>query len=191
MAFGNDHPLVEIAAELVPLAAADEDLGAIVAGVVDRVREAAEWAGCPIERSQEGWLRGRWDRLHVETVIESLLTNAIEHGAGRPIVVKLAGAPHEVRIEVVDRGCGVAHEDRERIFERFFRSSQPGHHAALGVGLWSVKELVDAHGGSVTCESGPGEGATFRVVLPRDRDRADRARGAEPLRQVVAFSPRR
>ena len=156
------------------LEAADEDLGGIVDGVVSRVREAAEWAGCRIEVSQEGSLRGRWDGLHVATVIENLLTNAIKYGAGRPISVRLTGSPHEVRIDVVDHGGGIATEDRDRIFDRLFRGSAPGHHAGLGVGLWIVKKLVDAHGGSVTCESSPGDGATFRVTLPRDVGRAGR-----------------
>jgi len=161
------------------LEAADDDLGAIVDGVVGRVREAAEWAGCRIEVSHEGSLRGRWDRLHVETIIENLLTNAIKYGAGRPVAVKLSGALNEVQVDVVDRGCGIGREERERIFDRFFSGSAPGHHAGLGVGLWIVKKLVDAHGGSVTCESTPGEGSTFRVVLPRDVARTERGRGAE------------
>ena len=68
-----------LAAGPANLEAADEDLGAIVDGVVGRVREAAEWAGCRIEvAGGEGSLRGRWDGLHVATVIENLPPNAIK-----------------------------------------------------------------------------------------------------------------
>jgi anti-sigma regulatory factor (Ser/Thr protein kinase) len=162
----------------------DDDLGVIADGVAGRLREAAEWAGCPIEVTKEGSLRGRWDRVHVETIIENLLTNAIKYGAGRLVSVKVSGSPHEVGIEVVDRGCGIARGERERIFERFFRGVAPGHHTGLGVGLWIVKKLVDAHGGTVACESSPGEGSTFRVTLPRDVSRADRVRApSESLRE--------
>ena len=79
-----------------------------------------------------------------------------------------------MRIDVVDHGGGIATEDRDRIFDRLFRGSAPGQHTGLGVGLWIVKKLVDAHGGSVTCESRPGEGSTFRVTLPRNVGRAGR-----------------
>ena len=159
------------------LEAVEHDLGAIVDRAVGRVREAAEWGGCPIDITQQGSMRGRWDRPHIETVIDNLLGNAIKYGAGRPIAVRLVGTPHEVRIEVEDRGCGISPEDLGRIFERFFRGSAPGLHGGLGIGLWVVKKLVDAHGGAVTCESTPGEGSTFRVTLPRDVIRSDRARG--------------
>jgi len=152
--------------------------------VVERVREAADWAGCPIEITTDGSLRGQWDRLHVETVVENLLTNAIKYGAGRPIAVTLEGTVHAVRIDVRDHGCGIAAHERERIFDRFFRGTAPGHHAGLGVGLWIVKKLVDAHGGTVRCESTEGEGATFSVLLPRDVSRADRVRErSESLRE--------
>jgi signal transduction histidine kinase len=166
------------------LATAEDDLGTIVHAVVERVREAADWAGCPIEITTDGSLRGQWDRLHVETVVENLLTNAIKYGAGRPIAVTLEGTVHAVRIDVRDHGCGIAAHERERIFDRFFRGTAPGHHAGLGVGLWIVKKLVDAHGGTVRCESTEGEGATFSVLLPRDVSRADRVRErSESLRE--------
>jgi signal transduction histidine kinase len=159
------------------LDAVEDDLGAIVDAIVARVREAAEWVGCPIDVSREGSLRGRWDRPHVETIIDNLFSNAIKYGAGHPVAVRLAGAPHEVRIEVEDSGSGIPPEEVGRVFERFFRGSAPGHPGGLGVGLWIVKKLVDAHGGTVTCESTPGAGSTFRVTLPRDVSRWDRVRG--------------
>jgi signal transduction histidine kinase len=157
--------------------AVDDDLGAIVDATIGRVREAAEWVGCPIVVRREGSLRGRWDRPHVETIIDNLVSNAIKYGAGRPITVRLAGGPHEVRIEVEDHGSGIPPEEIGRVFERFFRGCAPAHPGGLGVGLWIVKKLVDAHGGTVTCESTPGAGSTFRVTLPRDVSRSDRVRG--------------
>jgi signal transduction histidine kinase len=159
------------------LDAVEDDLGVIVDAIVGRVREAAELVGCPIEVSREGSLWGRWDRPQVETIIDNLFSNAIKYGAGRPVAVRLAGAPHEVRIEVEDRGSGIAREEVGRVFERFFRGAAPSHPGGLGVGLWIVKKLVDAHGGTVTCESTPGAGSTFRVTLPRDVSRSDRVRG--------------
>jgi signal transduction histidine kinase len=156
---------------------AEEDVGAVVESVIARLREQAEWTECSIAVDQEGPLIGIWDRVHVETIIENLLTNAMKYGAGAPIDVRLSGADNEVRIAVRDRGCGILPEEIGRVFDRFYRGNVPGHHAGLGVGLWIVKKLTAAHGGSVECESTPGDGATFIVTLPRDVSRADRVRG--------------
>jgi signal transduction histidine kinase len=155
---------------------ADEDLRAVVEGVVARLREQAEWTGSPIVIEQDGPQRGCWDRLQLETIVENLLTNAMKYGAGRRIHVTIRGRQNDVRLEVRDQGCGIQPDDMGRVFERFYRGRVPGHHAGLGVGLWIVKRLADAQGGSVECESTPGEGATFIVTLPRDVSRADRVR---------------
>lgn len=166
----------------------EEDLARIVEAVVARVREEAEWAGCSIEIIHDGSQRGHWDRLHVETIVENLLGNAMKYGAGQPIDVRLEGGPHDVQIAVRDRGCGILEEDVAYVFGRFFRGSVPGHYPGLGVGLWIVEKLVEAHGGSVRCESKPGDGSTFIVTLPRDVSRADRVRGPSGWRREA---PRR
>ncbi|MDB4946061.1 MAG: sensor histidine kinase [Labilithrix sp.] len=154
-------------AGVVKLESRDSDLGALVTEVIERIRKDADWAGSPITVNDEGGLTGRWDRLHLETVIENLLTNAIKYGAGSPVTVNLTGDPSEVTIEVVDGGCGIRAGDVGRVFDRFFRGAAPGRQAGLGIGLWIVKRLVEAHDGTITCESVPGEGTVFRVVLPR------------------------
>jgi signal transduction histidine kinase len=155
----------------------DEDLRAVVDSVITRLRDQAEWTGSPIVVRHDGPLRGSWDRLHLETIIENLLTNAMKYGPGRSIEVALDGNQNDVRIAVSDRGCGIVPEDLAHVFERFFRGRVPSHQAGLGVGLWIVKKLTDAHGGSIVFESVPGEGTTFVVTLPRDVSRADRVRG--------------
>lgn len=163
------HPL--------PLHTAKDELGAVVAEVVARVREDAAWAGCPIVIEQDADLEGRWDRVQLEIVVENLLTNALKYGASKPIEVALRGHEHDVAIEVRDHGCGIAADEVAFVFDRFYRGSGKGHHPGIGVGLWIVKKLVEAHGGEVSCASTPGEGATFVVTLPRDVSRGDRVRG--------------
>jgi signal transduction histidine kinase len=71
------------------------------------------------------------------------------------------------RIAVADKGVGISAEDHERIFERFERTEPARYYRGVGVGLWLVRELVQAMGGSVRVESRLGEGATFFVELPR------------------------
>ena len=147
---------------------ADQDARSIVEAVVSRVREDADWADCEIDVSLVGELRGRWDRLHVETILENLLTNAMKYGAGRPVSLRVESDAETVRFEVRDQGCGILPEDVPHVFDRFFRGTVPGRHAGLGIGLWIVKRLVEAHQGSIACESTPGGGTTFEVRLPRD-----------------------
>jgi signal transduction histidine kinase len=110
------------------------------------------------------------DKLALEQVIGNLLDNAVKfREAGRPlrIEVRTSVAPgNRVAIEVADNGRGIAERDRERVFELFRRSGvqdQPGE----GIGLAHVRTVVRNLGGDITVESVLGQGATFRVALPR------------------------
>ena len=162
----------------VQLETADDDLGVIVDDVIARIRKDADWAGSPIHLIDEGGITGHWDRLHLETVIENLLTNAIKYGAGSPIRITLRGASADsAMIEVKDSGAGIRASDVPRVFDRFFRGVTPVRQAGLGVGLWIVKRLVEAHDGTISCESAVGEGTTFRVELPRTLKGRKWARG--------------
>jgi signal transduction histidine kinase len=67
-----------------------------------------------------------------------------------------------VEVAVTDAGTGIAPEDLERVFEPFFTSKVGG----TGLGLAISREIVVEHGGTLVCESAPGNGATFRLTLP-------------------------
>jgi two-component system OmpR family sensor kinase len=77
-----------------------------------------------------------------------------------------------VIIEVIDTGPGLAPEDAEQVFERFYRtdSSRDRRSGGTGLGLSIVSALVAAHGGTVGVNSTPGVGTTFTVVLPRGEE---------------------
>jgi len=115
-------------------------------------------------------LPGRWDRLALEQIVSNLISNAIKFGAGSSIDVSLKRQQgNKVCFEIRDRGIGIADVDQERIFGRFERlSTDAGHPAGAGVGLWLVRGLVEAHRGTVAVQSASGQGATFAVVLPLD-----------------------
>jgi two-component system OmpR family sensor kinase len=78
------------------------------------------------------------------------------------------GQPGRVRFAVHDRGPGLSAQDRERVFERFYRTDSARNRTAggTGLGLSIVAALVAAHGGWMRAESVPGQGATFAVELP-------------------------
>lgn len=102
------------------------------------------------------------DRL--ERVLVNLVGNALKYSTGR-VFVSAARAGGVVRISVADEGPGIAPADQERLFQRYYR----GHRhegEGLGLGLYIVRRLVEAHGGRVELTSAPGEGSTFSFTLP-------------------------
>ena len=109
---------------------------------------------------------GRWDRLRVEQVVGNLLGNAIKYGAGKPVEVTLTAGGGHARLVVRDHGIGIAPSDQARIFQRFERAVPSRHFGGLGLGLWIVRQVVEAHGGTIALRSLHGEGAEFTVELP-------------------------
>ncbi len=109
------------------------------------------------------------DRDAIQQAILNLLTNAMKYsGDAREIDLRLAARNGDAVIEVADHGLGLAPEEQEHVFERFYRA--PSHESRLiagtGLGLTLVAHIAKAHGGRVEVESAPGAGSTFRVVLP-------------------------
>jgi two-component system sensor histidine kinase BaeS len=96
-------------------------------------------------------------------IIINLLSNALKAtGTGGRVWIKVSRLPRSAVIQVCDTGKGIKQEDLSFIFERFYRGEKGG----LGIGLTIVKELVDAHGGSIEVQSMEGEGTIFRIELP-------------------------
>jgi signal transduction histidine kinase len=106
------------------------------------------------------------DPVRVRHVFNNLLANALRYTpAGGAVRVGLRQALDGVEFTVADTGPGIPHEFLHRVFEKFFRvPGQPGESGA-GLGLAIVKDVIEAHGGAVTVESGSGHGTTFRFTL--------------------------
>ncbi len=142
------------------------DFSAAVREVIDELTPAARLAGCGIAASIEDRITGMWDQLGVEEIVENLLSNAIKYGAGRPIDVALACDETAAWLRVTDRGVGISKEDQARIFGRFERAVAQRQQGGFGIGLWLVRQLVEAMGGEISIKSRSGEGSTFTVMLP-------------------------
>ena len=147
------------------------DLCELAHQVVARFLGQASSSGTALSAESCRPVVGRFDRLKLEQVIGNLLSNAIKYGAGKPIIVRVRGEEDWAVVEVQDHGAGIAPEDQERIFGRFERASTGHKQASLGLGLYIVRSLVDAHGGSVRLRSQPGRGSTFTVADPLGADR--------------------
>lgn len=142
------------------------DLCAVVEEVIDRLAEQAESAGCTIEMDQCENANGQWDHFRIEQVVTNLLTNAMKYGEGKPVHIRVDRKPGRVILEVRDQGIGIAEEDQTRIFQQFERAVSSSEVSGLGLGLYIVKQILDAHGGSIRVKSRPGQGSTFIVELP-------------------------
>lgn len=109
------------------------------------------------------------DRDMLERVVINLVGNAVKFTPeGGRVDVALLAEPEAVVLSVADTGIGIPPEEQERLFTRFFRSSLAQQQAipGSGLGLSIARAIVDKHGGSMTVESQPGHGTTFRVRLP-------------------------
>jgi signal transduction histidine kinase len=107
--------------------------------------------------------------MRVEQVVTNLLSNAIKYGAGRPIEIRVDGDENTARLTVRDRGIGIPPDHQARIFERFERAVSTSDYGGFGLGLWIVRQIVEAHGGQIHVTSTPGQGSAFTVELPRRR----------------------
>lgn len=106
----------------------------------------------------------------------NLLDNAAKYSLERKIVILNAGVEGDrLKISVTDKGVGIDRRDIARVFEKFYRSeSLAGRNVAgSGIGLTLVKEIVEAHGGSVSVQSKTNRGSTFTIFVPMVRRRTD------------------
>lgn len=110
------------------------------------------------------------DAMRIQQAIANLLDNAIKYGGeGTSIDIDVAGGPDYGVIRITDHGEGIAPEERDRIFRRFYRidKSRSQEIAGTGLGLAITKHLILQHRGNIEVESEPGMGATFVVTLPK------------------------
>jgi PAS domain S-box-containing protein len=143
------------------------DLAELAHEVVERFAEQALEAGCKLVFDAQLGLVGRWDRLRLDRVVTNLLSNALKFGREHPVEVRVEEAGvARARLVVKDQGVGISPAAQRRIFDRFEREPSAGQHAGFGLGLYIVRQLVEAHGGSIRVESAPGAGASFTVELP-------------------------
>lgn len=100
-------------------------------------------------------------------VLRNLIDNALAHtDAGGSVELSASGTDSAVSLEVRDTGIGIPAESLPHVFERFFRVPGREDRPGTGLGLAIVREIVTAHGGTISCESAEGAGTTFRITLP-------------------------
>ncbi|WP_435849456.1 MtrAB system histidine kinase MtrB [Streptomyces tibetensis] len=153
------------------------DLRDVVRRVVSGAEPLAERKGTRIRiRGDQQPVVAEADARRVERVLRNLVVNAVEHGDGKDVVVKLAAAGGAVAVAVRDYGVGLKPGEATRVFSRFWRADPARARTTGGTGLGLSIALEDArlHGGWLQAWGEPGGGSQFRLTLPRTAD--------EPLR---------
>jgi two-component system sensor histidine kinase MtrB len=157
------------------------DVRAIAKRAWDSVRVIAETAGSRIELDlPDAPAAAEVDARRVERILRNLLANAVDHGEGRPVLLRMAFDDTTLAVTVRDYGVGLRPGEADLVFNRFWRAdpSRNRHTGGTGLGLAISVEDARLHGGSLQAWGEPGRGANFRLLLPRQQDVA---MGESPL----------
>jgi PAS domain S-box-containing protein len=145
------------------------DLADVAASVVEELRPEARRKHIDLAFSATAIPRLTIDPARIAQVLGNLLSNAVKFTPeGGRVEVRLGTEEGQVVLAVADTGAGIAAADRERIFERFYRTAIARRQAiqGTGLGLTITRAIVEAHNGTIAVESDEGRGSTFTVRLP-------------------------
>jgi two-component system, OmpR family, sensor histidine kinase SenX3 len=151
----------------------DVEVDTVVSEAISRHKVAAENADIEIRTDAPSGLRVLGDETLLVTALANLVSNAIAYSPpGSPVSISRRRRGDNIEIAVTDRGIGIALEDQERVFERFFRGDKARSRATggSGLGLAIVKHVAANHNGSIGVWSKPGTGSTFTLSIPAYRD---------------------
>jgi two-component system, OmpR family, sensor histidine kinase SenX3 len=168
----------------------DVDVDTVVSEAISRHKVAADNAKIEVRTDAPSGLRVLGDQTLLVTALANLVSNAIAYSApGSPVSISRRRRGDNIEIAVTDRGIGIALEDQERVFERFFRGDKARSRATggSGLGLAIVKHVAANHNGSIGVWSKPGTGSTFTLSIPAYQDSDEepeqpRAREVRPNR---------
>ncbi len=112
----------------------------------------------------------RVDFTLVEQVVVNLLCNAVKYSPpASKISIAVRKGDEEIQVSIGDQGSGISDEDKDKIFDKFYRLYSPEHISGTGLGLSICKGLVEVHGGHIWVDDAPEEGSVFTFTLPLDR----------------------
>jgi two-component system, OmpR family, sensor histidine kinase MtrB len=149
------------------------DVRDLVSRAVDSVLPLAERRGCEVRvASPPNACLAELDSRRIDRVVRNLMINAIEHSEGRPVVVTVGSDDDAVAVTVRDHGVGLRPGESSLVFNRFWRADPARARTTGGTGLGLAISLEDArlHGGWLQAWGEPGDGANFRLTLPRRAD---------------------
>ncbi len=143
------------------------DLANLVREVCQEFQYRLESSGCELSLDARGPVTGYWDPLRLARVLSNLLDNAIKFAPSHPIEVSVSAKNSRAVLSVRDHGPGIATERLNDIFDPYKRGVSARNFGGLGLGLYVVRAIVEAHGGAVTVENEPENGTRFTLELPQ------------------------
>lgn len=150
------------------LDAAPTDLVVLTHRVLAQTAALAAARGTPVELDEQGPVIAEVDAVRIERALRNLVVNAVEHGEGRPVQVRVRGSGQAAAIVVRDHGVGLQPGQEALVFTRFWRAdpSRARTSGGTGLGLAIAREDVRLHGGELEAWGAPARGASFRMTLP-------------------------
>jgi two-component system sensor histidine kinase MtrB len=146
------------------------DINGIVGMALSHIEPLAQARACQLVADiPAGPVLAEVDARRIERVIRNLLSNAIEHGEGKPIEVAVGESDTAVAITITDHGIGMTRNELDRVFDRFWRADPARKRTVggTGLGLAIATEDTNLHNGWLQATAKPNEGSTFRLTLPR------------------------
>ncbi len=172
--------LARIRAGRLTLDARPVDLAELASGVAERLSDVLEGSGNALEVDAPAPVGARCDPTRIEQVLANLLVNASRHAPGARVSLRVLRGGGRAVVVVEDEGPGIPPGALERVFDAYEKVDRAGQEQGLGLGLYIVRQIVEAHGGSIRAGAGRAGGASFRVELPAapvpDAERAGGAR---------------
>jgi two-component system sensor histidine kinase SenX3 len=154
-------------ARVEALPAGEAETVEVSAAASDAVASVQQQEGVDVTLDVEPDLAVDGDPILLRQVLIGLLGNAVRHTSPPgSVIVRARRSASQVVIEVVDSGSGIPADDLDRVFERFYRSSDALAHEGFGLGLAIARRMVQVMGGSIGAASEEGHGSTFWVRLP-------------------------
>jgi two-component system sensor histidine kinase MtrB len=160
------------------------DLGDVVREEVEAILPAIQGHGVAIRLWMSTGTHGAsMDRPRVSRIVRNLLSNAVEHAERKPIDVAVVANSRGVAVVVRDYGVGLTPQQAERVFDRFWRAdaARARTMGGTGLGLSIAREDARLHDGKLEAWGSPGNGASFRLMLPR----TSRGLGQQPVMPLV------
>jgi len=153
--------------EVANFARSRVDLAELARSVVDAQRPAAEAKGLAISVAADRPVETNADRAAMRAVMENLVDNAVRYTQHGRVEVRCYAGVNDAVLEVEDTGSGIAAAERDRVFDRFYRSESAGEGTGSGLGLAIVRRIAERHGGHVELLDSPkGKGLLARVSIP-------------------------
>jgi signal transduction histidine kinase len=158
--------LARIRAGRLTLDARPVDLAELACGVAERLADVLDRSGNALAVDAPAPVGARCDPVRVEQVIANLLVNASRHAPGARVSLRVSREGDRAVVVVEDDGPGIPPDALERVFDAYEKVDRSGQEQGLGLGLYIVRQIVEAHGGTIRAGVGRDGGAAFRVELP-------------------------